>query len=101
MLLFCTISPEGDCMDGQACGKFCLHRHAGIRRATDSEQLCCELSGYRGDRIGEVSSPIRSETAAQLWPRLHIIKKRVPQRGRICGRELMSAITRERFPGIR
>ena len=50
MLLFCTISPEGDCMDGQACGKFCLHRHAGIRRATDSEQLCCELFGSLGRR---------------------------------------------------
>lgn len=51
MLLFCTISPEGDCMDGQACGKFCLHRHAGIRRATDSEQLCCELFGSLGREV--------------------------------------------------
>ena len=33
MLLFCTISPEGDCMDGQACGKFCLPRHADIRES--------------------------------------------------------------------
>ena len=48
MLLFCTISPEGDCMDGQACGKFCLHRHAGIRCATASVQLCCVLSGKGG-----------------------------------------------------
>ncbi len=31
-------------MDGLAC----LHRHAVIRWATDSEQLCCELSGKGG-----------------------------------------------------
>lgn len=33
--------PEGGRMDGQAC----LPIHADIRRATDSEQLCCELPG--------------------------------------------------------
>ena len=33
------INPEGGRVDGQAC----LHRHADIRRVTDSEQLCCEL----------------------------------------------------------
>ena len=34
------ISPESSRVEGQAC----LHRHADIRRATDSEQLCCELN---------------------------------------------------------
>ena len=37
---FCAISTEGGHMDGQAC----LSRHVDIRRATDSEQRCCELA---------------------------------------------------------
>ena len=53
--------------DGQACGRICLHRRADIRRATASEQQCCELPvtahgdavscAYRAIRLYEFMPP--------------------------------------------
>ena len=44
---FCAISTEGGHMDGQAC----LSIHVDIRRATDSEQRCCELAAISTEGI--------------------------------------------------